>query len=203
MRFIRRKGVINVKLLKKRETAIIVFVLAVIIATPLGMTLSLQRAANRVSSGFYNGVYLEDENYTTQGADSYFEDIDRNALGLIAVGSNYDAASSETAAVKAAREQLLAADTISEHSDANDKLTAAVEALTDVLQNMELSESDHSNFLSYSESFSGAEGALINSARHYNDSVEEFETDVLDGFPAGLIAKIFSVKLPETFGGAK
>ncbi len=190
------------KLLKKREVSIIVFVLAVLIATPLGMKISLQRAADKVRSGFYNGVYLEDENYTTQGANSYFEDISHNALGLITVGSNYDAVSAETAAVKVARERLLAAETIEEQSETNESLVSAVDALTDALQNMELSESDCDNFLSYSESFSGAEGALINSARHYNDSVEEFETDVLGRFPAGAIAKIFSVRLPETFGGA-
>lgn len=198
-------------ILKSRRTAALILVAVIIVFTPLGAYLSLQRAADKVENMFYDGVYIEDEEYTSGAIADYLEDVIKNVRGLVTVGTDVDALSDETEALRSALNALIDAETIVEkytaYAEVKDTAEAFYSAAVSALDPTQVSSSELidtienslSNLEEYYSNLVDVEGAI--ELNRYNDAVAEFETDVLGRFPAGMIANIFSIDLPDSFGG--
>lgn len=187
-------------ILKSRKTAGLVLALVILIATPLGSKRSLNSAARDIENMFYNGVYIEAENYTSGAIADYLQDASKAALGLVTVGANYDSLTEETASLRMAREvlvDLLDFGAISHKYEANQQVIKAWDTLYSALQNTELSDYDKESVEEYASLFEGAQGAI--QMNRYNDAVDNFEADVLYRFPAVIIAGFLGVDAPERF----
>ena len=188
----------GLKVFKNRKTAAVILALVILAATPLGAYLSLNKAAQRIEDGFYEGVYLDDQGYTAGSMDTYLSDASRAALGLVTAGSNYDALDAETHELRSARESLLSAGTIEEKYLANERMRAAFEAFSAAFPGAVPSDYDQESFDTYSELFTQSQSAMEHSG--YNESVDSFVSSVMGAFPAKLIAAVFSIDPPESFG---
>ena len=184
--------------LKSRWTAAAVLAAVVLIFTPLGAKRSLEKAVADAEDAFYTGAYIEDGDYTAGSIDSYLESRINAALGLVTVGRNYPALSEATDALADARTELLEAESITDKYLANEALEAAWTELYSELSVAGADETDISNADEYAALLEGAQGAINMSG--YNESVDRFNEEVLDRFPAELIASVFSIEPPESFG---
>ncbi len=190
------------KRLNDRKIALVVLVASVLLMTPVGMNVSLSRAVRKVEAGVSDGVEIENSGsvYTSKGLDTLLDSVQRHALGLVSTGNT--AAPSEAGALDSARTALMNAKTPGEKYTANAEMCAAVEALSSALDG-KLSESDQEEWSYYLELFELAEGSISLEAANYNSSVSDFTTQVLGRFPANLIADVFSIDPPESFGGTQ
>jgi hypothetical protein len=182
-------------ILKSKKTAAAVLCIVIIIFTPIGSKLSLQRAADKVEDMFYDGVYNSDEKYTAGAIDTYLQSRIQASLGLITVGANDASLSEETDALRNARNALLDADSIEEKYQANVLLEEAWNTLYDAIT----AKGGDANADAYADTLSGAQGAIAHSG--YNEAVAEFTEGTMHRFPANLISKLLSVKAPQSFGG--
>lgn len=178
------------KLLSDRRFAAVVLAAVLLVFTPIGARRSLKGAVDRVEARFFTGV-------DGRGAIAdYLEDAQRAALGLIAVGSGYDAAGE----LRADREALLDAlegRDISEIARANALVVSSFAALREKLLTLPLSESDAEDLEYYSGQFEGAEGAVSHSG--YSEAAAEFTAGTYARFPAKIIGGLLGVDPPETF----
>ncbi|MGM9522137.1 MAG: hypothetical protein ACI3VB_06625 [Oscillospiraceae bacterium] len=199
------------EILKSRKTAALILAAVIIVFTPLGARLSLQRAADKVENMFYDGVYIEEEKYTSGAIADYLEDVIKNTRGLVTVGTDVNALSDETEALRSALNALIDAETIGEKYSANAAVIDSAEKFYNAAKSAlnpnsvsysELAdtiEKSLSNLEEYYSNLVAVEGSI--ELNRYNDAVAEFEADVLGRFPAGAIANIFSIDLPDSFGG--
>ncbi len=182
------------KLLSDRRVAAAVLALVVLIFTPLGAKMSLQRAAEKVEEQFFTGV-------DGRGAIAdYLSDSANAALGLVTVGAGYDDAAGETGDLRAARSALLDVmdgRDVSQYAEANLRLVQSFRALRDVLLAVPLTEEDTRSLELYVSTFEGAQGAVNRAG--YNEAVEDFTENTLGEFPAGLLGGLLGVDPPEKF----
>lgn len=180
--------------LRDRRVAAGFLAAVVVVMTPLGARLSLQRAVDNMEKLVYTGV-------APSGAIAdYLEDASAAALGLLTVGAKYDSAQAEAGELRAGREQLLDAmeeRDITGMANANALMVRAFTALKDKLWQLELSEPDVSDAEYYAGQFEGAEGAVGHA--NYNETVEDFMRTTYTRFPAKLIGAVFGVEAPEVF----
>ncbi len=170
--------------LKNRKFAWCVLVAVVILFTFFGIRRSLSKLSAETENMFYNGVYLEKEGYTSASIETHLQKRIEASLGMITVASNYDGLKSLTDDLRAAREELMDADTISEKYDANVKLEAALNAVTKKLDSVGVSPSDLDDYSDYSSTLSGAQYAINSNA--CNSKVDEYYKNVLGTFPSVL-----------------
>ena len=184
--------------LKTRTAAFIVLAVVILVMTPLGAVRSLEREAAQVERGFFDGVEIEEggSKYTSQSIDALLGEKAKAALGLIAAGANYPALAAETANLRSAREELLAADTISEKYSASEAVDAAADALYSGRTAVGISETDLSNIEAYYETLTKIQGSIGINA--YNVKVTEYYSVTAARFPADIIAKY--VAGPRYFG---
>lgn len=181
-------------ILADRRFAAGVLASIILVFTPLGARMSLQRAVDRVEEQFYTGV----EPYGAVAG--YLEDASEAALGLISLGTQYDAVSGQVGGLRADRTLLLDAlesGDISELSHANGLVVQSFDSLKNALLSLELSEQDAGNMDDYVSRFEGAEGAIGHSG--YDRAVEDFTENTYDRFPASLIGSALGVEPPEPF----
>lgn len=184
--------------LQSRKTAVIVLAAVILLMTPLGAVRSLDRAADSVAASFYDGVEITDggSKYTSQSIDELLSEKSKAALGLIAAGANYSTLATETVNLRSAREELLAADTVSEKYAANEALDAAADALYSGRKAVSMSETDLSNMEAYYDTLTIIQGSIeINT---YNVKVAEYYGVTAARFPANIIARY--VDGPQYFG---
>ena len=188
-------------IVKSRTAAAIVLAAAVLIFTPLGSKLSLERAVRNVENGFYEGVYVEDGDYTSGSISLYLSDSCRAALGLVTVGVNYSELSSSSDGLRSAREALLDATSISAMGKANAGLVSAYEAFLLAAAPVDFSGHDLESFHLYCELFEQSQSAI--SRNPYNASVADFKSNIFERFPADIISHAFSISGPQFFGEDK
>lgn len=186
------------KLLSSRITAAAVLAAVILVFTPISAVRSLNRVADGVEAMFTDGVEIVENGsgYTSASIENLLMDENHNALGLVTVGSNYSEASEETAALRNAREELIAADTISEMYASYVKMGDAEKQLYEKLKTLELSASDSSNADDYYKLLTDIRGSIA--INRYNERVSEFYDVTLSLFPANLFASLVSG--PEYFG---
>lgn len=99
--------------------------------------------------------------------------------------------------VTTARENLLGAKNIDEQMEANDQLTASLDALMVVVENYpELKASE--NFIQLSDELAGTENRISTARKDYNDEVKSYNT-AIKKFPTNILASMFGFEQKEYF----
>ena len=173
------------RLLTDRRLAAGVLAVAVLVFTPLGAKLSLQRAVNRVEAG------LDIEDYLT--------DSESAARNLITLGSSLglDVETDTLRDCLRASEDIHDNGSVSERAAAYRELSAAFEDLRSAISGLELAERDAESLDIYSRAFSGPQAAIYRGP--YNDDVAKFIDGTYNSFPTKLIGSLLGVEPPEYF----
>lgn len=174
------------KLFTDRRFAAGLLALVILVFTPLGAKMSLQRAVDKVESGL--------------GLDEYMADSINAARNLITLGSSLGL-EAETGALRDAMrtcQSLDEDDTVAQKAEANRALAAAFESLRSAIAGLELAERDAESLEIYVNSFAGPQAAMGRSG--YNDSVREFTDNVYNKFPTRQLGSLLDVEPPEYFG---
>lgn len=99
--------------------------------------------------------------------------------------------------VTTARENLLGAKNIDEQMEANDQLTASLDALMVVVENYpDLKASE--NFIQLSDELAGTENRISTARKDYNDEVKSYNT-AIKKFPTNILASMFGFEQKEYF----
>lgn len=177
-----------------RRFAAGVMALIILIFTPIGARMSLDRAVDNVEEQFFTGA-------GGRGAVADFlGDAEDAAMGLVTVGAGYGEAQAETAGLRADRELFLDAldsGDIPQIAAANAALTGSFNALRDKLLALGVTGRDAEDLEYYGQQFDGAQGAVHHAG--YNEAAAEFIADTYDRFPANVIGSVLGVDPPELF----
>ncbi len=186
-------------ILKKRSTAVIIFVIVVALFSFLGCKRSLGKACRQAEEAFFDKTLLTAEGGYSAPADHLHNCVDLTNRLLSVIGTDGEWAE-PYAAVKEARsalEDALAAKDIPAIGEANQALAdavARVEAAKNAGAPLAESYDDYDKIVS---DFHSAQSELDKSA--YNDHILAFRNEVLAAFPASLLRHVTGVRAPETF----
>ncbi|MCD7844788.1 MAG: hypothetical protein LUG57_02865 [Oscillospiraceae bacterium] len=185
--------------LKKRQTAVIIFVLVVVLFTLIGCHRSLTKACDEIEAAFFDKTQLAAEGYYTRPGDQ-LENCVKYANRLLSVINAADWSDQVYDALTQARQALADAlddGDISDIYDANQALVAAVEAVESLVNAgaaLPESSDDYDTILA---DFYSAQSVAANSA--YNDYVDEFTGPTLRAFPTNILRRLAFVSAPEKF----
>lgn len=99
--------------------------------------------------------------------------------------------------ITTARQNLLDAKNIDEQMEANDQLTASLDALMVVVENYpDLKASE--NFIQLSDELAGTENRISTARKDYNDEVKSYNT-AIKKFPTNILASMFGFEQKEYF----
>lgn len=185
--------------LKKRSTAIGVFVLTVILFTLIGSHLSLSRACKKAEDAFFDKSLLQAEGYYTCPGDqlNYCVDYANRLLSVIGTDGAWTGAYE---ALRDARRELadaLEARDIPSIGRANQALAEAVQQVRSTAGSGASLPDSSDDYATIVSEFDSAQALLDNSA--YSDHILSFREDVLGAFPANILRRLTAVKAPETF----
>jgi len=191
---------------KKRGFAILIAVVVVCLSTVFSVHRFLGSACQKVADSFYSGVSNPawGKNATLPSVNDQLVGETRSrytaANGLYAMLSGNAALSNtDTAAqLRAAKENLRSAATISDKFQANETLGKAFSAATNALRAQTLSDRDLQMLTSYENDFKNAQN-IIDTQSGYNDAVRTFYRNTLDVFPTNLLTWIVANKVPVLF----
>jgi hypothetical protein len=180
--------------LNNPRRARVVAAVVLIFSLSLGTTVSLNRQSRRVAQMFYDGVPDTAQGYTRPSVDSQLTVRADAALGLITAADGIGA-ESEISDLRAAREELLAADSIKEKADANARLSRAFTAL---LKRVYSADSARASELArtYSNEFDGA--MYLIAASGFTEAVLDFQSDA-KSFPTRIFAINSLIKYPRSY----
>ena len=100
--------------------------------------------------------------------------------------------------ITTARQNLLGAKNIDEQMEANDQLTASLDALMVVVENYpDLKASE--NFIQLSDELAGTENRISTARKDYNDEVKSYNTAIKKS-PTNILANMFGFQKKEYFG---
>lgn len=189
--------------LKNRKTAWIILIAVILIMTPLGMKLSLERAVRKVEDGFEEGVEVRSGSttYVANSVTKYAGDAVNQARGLVSTANNVSELSREAKRLSDARIHLDDAKSRDDVYAALLEVSEAARALERAGENVTMSASDRKNWDAYSKDLTNALDSAFQQVNNYNSAVDAFCEDVLGKFPASLIARLLSVDAPERLGG--
>lgn len=157
----------------------------ILIFTPLGAKLSLQRAVDRVEGGL--------------AIDEYMTDSMNAARNLITLGSSLGL-DVETDTLRDYLQVCLdlgSDASVSERAAANRDLASGFEDLRSAIAGQELSERDAESLEIYTTSFEGPQAAI--GREGYNGDVDKFISGTYNKFPTSLIGSLLGVDPPEYF----
>lgn len=185
---------------KKRQNAIVVFVVVVVLFSLIGCHRSLGRRCEQVEEAFFDKALLADySTYTCPG--DQLDNCVKLANRLLSVINGQEALSGEYEAVLQARlslDQALDAGDISDIYDANAALVSAVAAVDEqvTMADMPLPESsdDYGSIIS---DFYSAQRVLSESP--YNSYVDDFISGTVRHFPTNILRLLSFTALPEKF----
>lgn len=187
--------------LKKRQTAVVIAVLVVALATLFGAHRSLAAAVGAVEDQFYNGAWDEAQGYRQPSIYSQLEKRVEASLGFLTIADSFDDLQSETEALRQARFDLTEAmddKAITRMYTANEDLQSACETLYGLLTGKSLTEEQTASLERFAATMSGAQSVIRDSV--YNAAVSTFLRDTLLEFPANILKNLTFVKSPEFFG---
>ena len=99
--------------------------------------------------------------------------------------------------ITTARENLLGAKNIDEQMEANDQLTASLDAPMVAVENYpDLKASE--NFIQLSDELAGTENRISTARKDYNDEVKSYNT-AIKKFPTNILASMFGFEQKEYF----
>ena len=192
------------KIRNNRPLALVISALVLCGSTLFGVGRSVSSAAEKVSDGFFDGVYSEDDGYMQSSIYSQLEMRANAANGILSLCRD----AGEEALVsdfRDARAQLVSAledcdspenaGNIPDLYTANEELQAAYDALMPALSGSGVL--DQAAMKTYINNFTGAQGVIDASA--YNDTVEAFFDDVYNHFPVNEISSILDLDIPYSF----
>ncbi len=186
-------------ILKKRSTAIVIFVIVVVLFSFLGCKRSLNKACRQAEAAFFDKSLLKADGGYSAPADHLENCVDLANRLLSVIGTDgkwsdaYDA-------VKAARSDLLDA------LEAKDipAIGAADQALVDAVAQVEAVKSagtplpeSHDDYDKIVSDFHSAQAELDSSA--YSSHILAFRDEVLSAFPTSILRRLTGVQAPETF----
>lgn len=185
--------------LKKRQNAIVIFIVVVVLFTLIGCHRSLTKACDKIEDAFFDKTQLSAEGYYTCPGDQ-LENCVKYANRLLSVISGADWSDDVYTALSEARQGLADAlddGDISDIYDANQALIAAVAAVEELVDGgavLPESSDDYDTILS---DFYSAQSVAANGA--YNDYVDEFTSTTLRAFPTNILRRLALVSAPEKF----
>ena len=186
-------------ILKKRSTAIVIFIIVVVLFSFLGCRRSLGKACRQAEEAFFDKSLLKAEGGYSAPADHLRNCVDLTNRLLSVIGTDGEW-TEPYAAVKEARSALdeaLAAKDIPAIGAANQALVGAVaqvEAAKNAGAPLAESYDDYDKIIS---DFHSAQAELDKST--YNDHILAFRDGVLTAFPASPLRHVTGVRAPETF----
>lgn len=181
------------KLLKNRNFAILLTIIVAVLATLFGVGRSLNRLTRNVEAMYY--IDVDEYGIKQPDIDHLLSNRANTALALLPVFDNYPELKDEADALRAARQELLAAKDIPEKALSNARLQQAFETLAEKSGRLDLSERDRNIINMHSDDFSGAQTAILNS--RYNRNVSSY----MDGasFLAQALKPFVFVRPPQAF----
>jgi len=185
------------RLFNNRKIAIPITIIVIVLATLFGVGKSLNRLARNVEDMFYDGIYIDIDEYTQPGINSHLENITQAALDCSSVFASHTDLSKESEELMLARREMLEARSISEKYAAYVIITKAFSEFIYKTNTLELSNRDQLSVAQYAGTFTGAMGAIESSS--YNARVKSYMNDA--SFIVFFLKPFVFVSPPQTFGG--
>lgn len=180
---------------KRRQGAIAIVAVVIVLATLFGVRRSLNKASEQVSEMFYIGA-----DASGYGIATDLDKIMEFSGNLVTVANKYGTQFSDPAqAVTQARQELARAEGVSEQYEASQALLQAVETLNQALLDGELSDQDEQYRSELYASILSRTTIIAHEATDYNAQVRAFNQDVLGAFPANLLGGLAGVDQLEEF----
>ena len=186
-------------LFKKRSTAIVIFVIVVVLFSFLGCRRSLNKACRQAEAAFFDKSLLKADGGYSAPADHLENcvDLSNRLLSVIGTDGQWSGAYE---AVKAARSDLLdalEARDIPAIGAADQALVDAVAQAEDVKASGAPMPESHDDYDKIVADFHSAQNELDSSA--YSSHILAFRDEVLSAFPTDLLRRLTGVQAPETF----
>ena len=180
---------------KRRQGAIAIVAVVIVLATLFGVRRSLNKASAQVSEMFYTGA-----DASGYGIATDLDKILEFSGNLVTVANKYGAEFSDPAqAVTRARQELAQAEGVSGQYTASQTLLQAVETLNQAMLDGELSDQDEQYRSELYASILSRTTIIAHEATDYNAQVRSFNQDVLGAFPANLLSGLAGVDQLEEF----
>ena len=179
--------------LENRTLAVVLTVIAILLGTVIGSHRSVAAQGREVTEKFSSGVQ-----YKGYSINSDLEDRMDYAQQLAKIAQRYELAA-QAGAVSDAVDALYTAGHGHACYVANRELTDAVELLNGSLSNAALSQQDEQYRLEAYRNFASCNDTIAREASLYNELVYAFNTEILDAFPTGTMAKLTGVEELEAF----
>jgi len=158
--------------LKNRKFAILLTIVVAAAATLLGVRATAGNKARKIEAMFYNGVYIESENYTQPGIEAHLESCLSAALGAATMLEKYADLEDDAKILVAARRELLSASSVKDKDMANELMRDSFANLMRKAKTADLAQRDSDAAAQHYKAYNGALGAIQNS--RYNDKVDEY-----------------------------
>lgn len=182
--------------LSKRSVALLLTAVLVVGSTLLSAHVKLEAKADRVIEGFYTGSWAGARDAVSPS--THLKNICGAADGLTTIAGSYGLDTEDADWNCELLKQGLndAEEDIGYLYTCYEDLCAEVDRLAGQMSLMELSQRDASGLEQYRNTIQGARSALASS--HYNEQVREFYR-VIQDYPAGFLAELTGVTMPEGF----
>lgn len=184
---------------KKRSAAIAVFAAVVIAFTLIGSHCSLTKACRKAEEAFFDKDLLQAKDYYTCPGDQLENCVALANRLLSVIGRDGQWRTAYDALAESRRDLADALDgrDISAIGTANDALSAAVEAVKAAARAGAPLRSGSDDYSAIISDFDHAQALVGDPA--YRDHIENFLTDDLGRFPAGVLMRLTGVKAPEVY----
>lgn len=179
------------KHLKSFKVAVVIAVVVCILATLLGMRISVSRKASKLEK-----VFTSNTDGSDKGIGLYLKQIDESANNLISLGKQ---TGTSTDALSAARDSYAKAKTYGEYYDAYLDICSAADLLNAELEGKQLTENDRKLLQKYyQDGIKDQKDKLSHMAVGFNESVDEYN-NMLKRFPLNLFRYLIGAKEAERF----
>lgn len=179
------------KFLKKFKIAVIIAVLVCLIATLLGMRVSVKKQEAKLDAVFQNN-----DDGSGKGLGQYLKKIDEAAYNLIQLAKQEGASVDE---LSEARDGYAKAKTYGDLYDAYLSLCSAADRLKAELDGKQLSEQSREMLQKYYvNGIKDQKDKLSHMAIDFNEAVADYNK-IFKGFPLNLLRYLIGVKEAETF----
>jgi hypothetical protein len=185
--------------LKKRQNALVIFVVVVVVFTLIGCHRSLSKVCRQAEEAFFQKGAFSDVGYYTSPADQ-LENCVKYANRLLSVINGSDALADAYSAVRDSRQALVDAldkQDISDIYNANQALAAAVTQTDALVQAGAAVPESNDDYDAIISDFFAAQAVAEESP--YNEYVDEFIRTTVRPFPTNLLRVVSFVSLPEKY----
>ena len=184
---------------KRRSTAIVVFVVVVVLFSFLGCKRSLNKACREAEAAFFDRSLLKEDGGWSAPADHLENCVALSTRLLSVIGTDGEWADAYEAVntARVALDDALAARDIPAIAQANQALAEAVAQVEAVKASGAPMPESHDDYDAILSDFHSAQDELDDSA--YSSHILAFREKVLGAFPANILRHVVGVKAPETF----